>query len=54
LFVAALHFAASSPNVLMVEWDQTDHGLGGDELSLGGTQQGDDQHPAPYEADQIG
>jgi L-alanine-DL-glutamate epimerase-like enolase superfamily enzyme len=27
LFVAALHFAASSPNVLMVEWDQTEHGL---------------------------
>lgn len=27
LFVAALHFAASSPNVLMVEWDQTDHAL---------------------------
>jgi L-alanine-DL-glutamate epimerase-like enolase superfamily enzyme len=27
LFVAALHFAASNPNVLMVEWDQTEHGL---------------------------
>ena len=27
LFVAALHFAASCPNVLMVEWDQTEHGL---------------------------
>ena len=25
--IAALHFAASSPNVLMVEWDQTEHGL---------------------------
>jgi D-galactarolactone cycloisomerase len=27
LFVAALHFAAFSSNVLMVEWDQTEHGL---------------------------
>ena len=27
LFVAALHFAASEPNVLMVEWDQTEHAL---------------------------
>ena len=27
VFVAALHFAASSPNVLMVEWDQIEHGL---------------------------
>jgi L-alanine-DL-glutamate epimerase-like enolase superfamily enzyme len=27
LFVAALHFAASIPNALMVEWDQTEHGL---------------------------
>ena len=27
LLVASLHFAASIPNVMMVEWDQTDHGL---------------------------
>jgi L-alanine-DL-glutamate epimerase-like enolase superfamily enzyme len=27
VFVAARHFAASSPNVLTVEWDQTEHGL---------------------------
>lgn len=27
LFVAALHFAASVPNAIMVEWDQTDHAL---------------------------
>ena len=26
MFAAALPFAASSPNVLMVEWDQTGHG----------------------------
>jgi L-alanine-DL-glutamate epimerase-like enolase superfamily enzyme len=27
LFIAALHFAASIPNALMIEWDQTEHAL---------------------------
>ena len=27
LFIAALHFAASIPNALMIEWDQTPHAL---------------------------
>ena len=27
LFISALHFAASIPNALMIEWDQTPHAL---------------------------